>query len=1073
MKSRSWAGSCGKGLGRHGHASLEPDVGDARRLISCSARRRGSVPSSRRIDHRCLVRFDKGTFVIAAVALVVAILLSALGGSVAGVFVAALVGVAAAAAWQLRLNWLAGAARRAQLEKTKARYALPGLAPAGGVAQLLRPEAEVVSFRPRPELDQLIRWVAASEAHVTVQLATGAGGTGKTRLARQLAHELAGWRTHWVPAGSEREAVGIVKDVGESVLLVVDYAETRRDLGKLLAEASNDTDGPDMRVLLLARSAGEWWRKLITNSDYQLSELLAGVRPITLGPLSDRAQQSEVFHEALVAFASKLGVERPAAEVTLTDPDAVVLAIHAAALLAVLDHSSVGHAVSAPHTVADALAGLLRHEARYWQQSQDARDLRLDLEVTRRAVAAGCLVGADDETRANRLLASIADLADSAQLRGQSARWLHDLYPVINDALASEWIGLLQPDLLAEQLVVTVLSEQPGLTTSFLAGQPEWRVFRALTILARAAFNDSLAADLLGLALQSDPENLVLPALAVAVETNPAVAGMIKNALASSKVSYHFLEHVLAELPHESLALAETSVAVSQRLVDESESDSPQHAVLLVYLSNWLSDLGRREEALSAIEEAVTINRARAETRSNDFLPTLASALINQSDRLSDLGRREEALSASEEAVAIYRQLAQIQPDAFLPDMVFSLNSLSNHLSDLGRREEALSASEEAVAFYRQIAETQPDMFLPDMAFMLNSLSNHLADLGRGEQALAASNDAVAAFRQMAQTRPDVSLRGLGSALNNQANHLLALGRREQALAAIEEAVTIRRALAQSWPDAFLPQLAMSLHNLSNALSKLDKRDEALIASKEAVAAYRQLAEARPDAFLPELIVSLNSQSNRLVSLGRPEEAIVVSEEAVATSRNLAQANAEVFLPSLASALNGQSQCLSDLGRLEEALAASEEVVSIRRTLVQEDPAALFSDLVSALNSQAGVLWKLGRTEDALATSEEAVAAARELAQASPDAFLPDLAQSLHNQSLSLFELGRREEALVASEQSVATYRRLSQAQPSAFLHELGMSLNNLANILTSLDRKSDADAARTEAALLDQEDDK
>ena len=60
--------------------------------------------------------------------------------------------------------------------------------------------------------------------------------------------------------------------------------------------------------------------------------------------------------------------------------------------------------------------------------------------------------------------------------------------------------------------------------------------------------------------------------------------------------------------------------------------------------------------------------------------------------RLSDLGRREEALAATQEAVDIYRRLAQTRPDAFLPDLAASLNNLGGHLSKLGRREEALAA---------------------------------------------------------------------------------------------------------------------------------------------------------------------------------------------------------------------------------------------------------------------------------------------------------------------------------------------------------------------------------------------
>jgi tetratricopeptide (TPR) repeat protein len=67
----------------------------------------------------------------------------------------------------------------------------------------------------------------------------------------------------------------------------------------------------------------------------------------------------------------------------------------------------------------------------------------------------------------------------------------------------------------------------------------------------------------------------------------------------------------------------------------------------------------------------------------------LAASLNNLSVRLADLGRREEALAAIEEAVAAHRSLAPGRPDAFLPDLASSLNNFSNNLSDLGRRQEA------------------------------------------------------------------------------------------------------------------------------------------------------------------------------------------------------------------------------------------------------------------------------------------------------------------------------------------------------------------------------------------------
>ncbi|SNB61500.1 Tetratricopeptide repeat-containing protein, partial [Thermoflexus hugenholtzii JAD2] len=49
------------------------------------------------------------------------------------------------------------------------------------------------------------------------------------------------------------------------------------------------------------------------------------------------------------------------------------------------------------------------------------------------------------------------------------------------------------------------------------------------------------------------------------------------------------------------------------------------------------------------------------------FLPNLALSLHNLGAGLSELGRREEALTATQEAVELYRQLAVQHPQAFLP----------------------------------------------------------------------------------------------------------------------------------------------------------------------------------------------------------------------------------------------------------------------------------------------------------------------------------------------------------------------------------------------------------------------
>jgi hypothetical protein len=69
--------------------------------------------------------------------------------------------------------------------------------------------------------------------------------------------------------------------------------------------------------------------------------------------------------------------------------------------------------------------------------------------------------------------------------------------------------------------------------------------------------------------------------------------------------------------------------------------------------SNGLSDLGRREGALAAIEEAVTIRRKLVRTRPTVFASRYASSLKTQAVILSALGRSAEAQAARDEAAAI------------------------------------------------------------------------------------------------------------------------------------------------------------------------------------------------------------------------------------------------------------------------------------------------------------------------------------------------------------------------------------------------------------------------------------
>src|SRR3984957_16054856 len=66
----------------------------------------------------------------------------------------------------------------------------------------------------------------------------------------------------------------------------------------------------------------------------------------------------------------------------------------------------------------------------------------------------------------------------------------------------------------------------------------------------------------------------------------------------------------------------------------------------------------------------------------------LAQSLWRLSDRLRYMGRREDALRAMQEAVELYRQLAADHPGAYNPHLATSLGNFSVRLSDMGLQED-------------------------------------------------------------------------------------------------------------------------------------------------------------------------------------------------------------------------------------------------------------------------------------------------------------------------------------------------------------------------------------------------
>ena len=276
--------------------------------------------------------------------------------------------------------------------------------------------------------------------------------------------------------------------------------------------------------------------------------------------------------------------------------------------------------------------------------------------------------------------------------------WAHRLY-----AGPGYW-NPLRPDLLAEQHLADTAQLSPLATTAAqLAAGQRWETGLLTQLLAE---------------------------LTRGAPNQPAVRAALSELLAAALPRIVDLAVTAGHAELADLASLALQLAPQPGLAASLADQMPEHSVQLAALAATLTS------------QQVTQYRAGAIDGQPDAANRLARSLNNLSVRLADLGRREDALAAIEEAVTIRRELAAARPDAFRPDLAASLNNLSVRLADLGRREDALAAIEEAVTIRRELAAARPDAFRPDLARSLNNLST-LADLGRREDALAASEEAA------------------------------------------------------------------------------------------------------------------------------------------------------------------------------------------------------------------------------------------------------------------------------------------------------------------------------------------
>ncbi|GAB1512553.1 hypothetical protein JCM33774_45950 [Actinophytocola sp. KF-1] len=962
-------------------------------------------------------------------------------------------------------------------------------------SELLRPEYRVVDYLPvDDQRERLTGWLE-EPSPLDVRLLIGPGGRGKSRLATELVEHARGrgWHAGFVREDAEPEVLARVRTVRAGLLLVVDYAEARPgQVADVLTELLERSAGQGVaRVLLLARAGGEWQRALERHEAPRITALAAAIVVESVAVVAPGGARHAQFTHAVAAFRDRLGGQATEV-VTPSDLDDdrydQVLDVHAAALATVLDavvRSATGEVLPAR---TDPVRRVLDHEERYWLRSATAHDVPARVERMRELVAAATLVGADELPAARKVLAALRSLDGAGRgVIADHLAWLTHLYP------GEAALNPLRPDRLGEDLVALVLADYPELTTDLAPLVDDRQLFRALTVLSRAArrhrgvvqpamaellavdtadrigvgmtvatqVDDPTLVDVLG-ALRGDqdlsavivpnlPDNsLTLAAFAV-VHTTALLRAETRRANVDARFVAelrHNLALRLSAVGEYDRALVMAGEAVRDyRALVESPDDVVELAGALTTLAATHAELGLYLEGAEFAVEAVTLlDDLDADPAEPEGLATArADALITVADLTHEQGDLDRAVEAIERAITIARELWEHSGDhGDRARLASALESLGTIRDARGETEASLTATAQAVGIYRELDAEQPDSYRGELIRALGNLAGAHAELGLWEQGAELGEEAVALARALVSRHGDTHLARLADTMNNTAALLRRLDQHERALTYLDQVVPLYRGLADRVPGSHLAALAGALHNLGNCLHEVGRHPDAIDAYDESIGIYRKLSgpqRADHDESLAETLVGL---AHAHVALDDEPTALDLVTEAIELLDNALRGDRNRTRRKLAQALHLASATAFDLGRYEQALRDAERAADLfHQVLAHDTNEHLHANYAAVLHAWARALDATEEHDRAAQVFDDTIAAYRAL---SDDEAREDLAGVLVNAAVCASARDDHDAALDFALESVTIHRELAR-HGAANTFQLAEALNNLADI--------------------------
>ena len=553
-------------------------------------------------------------------------------------------------------------------------------------------------FGREQELATLHDW-ADSPNKISCRLIVGEGGTGKTRLAFELARQLKqqkGWQ-----AGEAQGLTGCWYTGNQGTLLIIDYPEQRSEkVAALLETLARQPLTHKLRVLLLGRN-GDFLNKLtqpaqsIVDPNIRLEGL--AVHDFAGWNLFQQAWQQLHAHKQLTVPPLPMALQSFQQWQQQNTAHQRPLFVLALAIRLMLDAKA--HELSA-----QAIIRALTQQYEVNRLIKEARQQHLDpyslVMLRALAVLSGKL-----ESKAVRDLVKVSK---SLQLDIQ----LPTLRQIKETSLWSqEAIHMLQPDLLAADLLHYTLTELAGDQAGiwqFCGLEAKTPMEEAIMILERLIHDTQI--------LQ---QRWPLQYLIDWVSQKPEQCRQLNDAL-----SHNFLSHDLLPL----------AMATDQVLLKHTDL-LPEKIRILSNFSIRQNLIGDCEGGFGTILRVLSIIYKLPEEDFYTYFPELANVLHNTSIHLADIGDREFGLKSIQLAIEMREFLVKQNFTIFGSGLADSLHTRAIILFESGESDAAIKDSQQSVNIHEQLAEENFAIHIPNHIACLQFLFHCLVKCDQIEDA--------------------------------------------------------------------------------------------------------------------------------------------------------------------------------------------------------------------------------------------------------------------------------------------------------------------------------------------------